>query len=190
MALADLDLRGGPVAPGLLLQGRTAPSHLGSVRVSGRGDPARVYLRGDEWQSSGLYFLPVRRNVWEVDLADDRPMALRLNTAFVEGELALETIEVTRVDLDGAFNDFTLRLGTPRTDTRVNLEGAFNRLELVVPEGTPVRVSTDGFLNLVDRRFITRTPTGPAYQLRSEGAFNRIVIRSSEPLVAERTPTR
>ena len=178
LALADLDVRAGQVAPGMLLQGRTSPSDLGSVRVSDRGDPARVYLRGRRWQTGGVHFLPGRRNVWEVDVADDRPMTLRLNTAFVEGELALETIEVTRVDLDGAFNDLTLILGAPRTDTRVSLEGAFNRLDLVVPEGTPVRVSTDGFLNLVDRRFITRTPTGPAYLLRSEGAFNRVVIRS------------
>ena len=85
------------------------------MRVSGRGDPARVYLRGDEWRSGSVHFLPVRRNVWEVD----RPMTLRLNTAFVEGELALETIEVTRVDLDGTFNDLTLSLGgTPYRHAR------------------------------------------------------------------------
>ena len=94
------------------------------------------------------------------------------------GLLDLATIEVTRVDLDGAFNDLTLRLGAPHTDTRVDLEGAFNRLELVVPENTPVRVSTDGFVNLVDHRSSARTPSGPAYRLRSEGAFNRVVIRS------------
>ena len=190
LALADLHLRGGSVTPGMLLQGRTSPSHLGSVRVSEGGDTARVYLRGDQWEYGGLHVLPGRRNVWEVDVADDRPMTLRLNTAFVDGDLALETTEVTRVDLDGAFNDLTLSLGAPRTDTRVDLEGVFNRLELVVPEDTPVRVSTDGFLNLVDRRVITRTPTGPAYYLRSEGAFNRVVIRSSDALVAGRTPTR
>jgi len=48
----------------------------------------------------------------------------------------------------------------------------------VVPENTPVRVSTDGFVNLVDHRSSARTPSGPAYRLRSEGAFNRVVIRS------------
>jgi hypothetical protein len=113
-----------------------------------------------------------------VDVADDLPMALRLETAFARGELDLETIEVMRVDLDGAFNDLTLRLGAPRTDTRVNLEGAFNHLELVVPEDTPVRVSTDGFINLVDRRSNARKLSGSAYRLRSDGAFNWVVIRS------------
>ena len=105
-------------------------------------------------------------------------MRLHLATAFVGGGLNLETVEVTRVDLDGAFNDLTLRLGVPRTDTRVDLESAFNRLELVVPENTPVRVSTDSFINLVDRRSSASTLSGPAYELRSEGAFNRVVIRS------------
>ena len=111
-------------------------------------------------------------------MANDLPMSLHLETAFAGGELNLETIEITRVDLDGAFNDLTLRLGAPRTDTRVSLEGAFNRLELVVPEGTPVRVSTDGFINLVDRRSNAGKLSGPAYRLRSDGAFNRVVIRS------------
>ena len=178
MALADLDLRAGSVAPGMLLQGRTAPSNRGSVRVSDRGDSARVYLRGGRWHSGSIHFLPGRRHLWDVDVADDLPMTLHLETAFAGGELDLSTVEVTRVDLDGAFNNLTLRLGVPRTDTRVNLEGAFNRLELVVPEGTPVRVSTDGFINLVDRRSNARKLSGPAYRLRSEGAFNRVVIRS------------
>ena len=178
MALADLDLRAGSVAPGMLLQGRTAPSNRGSVRVWHRGDSSRVYLRGGRWRSGSVHFLPGRRHLWDVDVADDLPMTLHLDTAFAEGELDLETVEVTRVDLDGAFNDLTLRLGAPRTDTRVNLEGAFNHLELVVPEDTPVRVSTDGFINLVDRRSDARKLSGPAYRLRSDGAFNRIVIRS------------
>ena len=111
-------------------------------------------------------------------MADDLPMTLRLATAFTKGELDLEAIEVTRVDLDGAFNDFVLRLGATRTDTVVSLEGAFNRLELVVPEDTPVRVSTDGFINLVDRRSNGRSRSGPSYQLRADGAFNQLVVRS------------
>ena len=178
MALSDLDVRAGSVAPGMLLQGRTAPSFLGSVRVSDRRDPPRVYLRDSRWDSGDLHFLPGRRHRWEVDVADDLPMTLHLQTAFAEGDLDLEPVDVTRVDLDGAFNDLTLRLSAPRADTRVSLEGAFNRLELVIPEDTPVRVSTDGFINLVDRRAFVPEQNGPAYLLRSEGAFNRVVIRS------------
>jgi hypothetical protein len=162
----------------MLLQGRTAPSNRGSVRVSDRGDSSRVYLRGGRWRSGSVHILPGRRHRWDVNVADDLPMALQLEASFAEGELDLESIEVTRVDLDGAFNDLTFRLGAPKTDTRVDLEGAFNHLELVVPADTPVRVTTDGFINLVDRRSNARKLSGPGYRLRSDGAFNRVVIRS------------
>ena len=178
LALSNFNLRTGPLPSGILLQGRIAPADHGSVRVSDRGSSPRVYLRSDRWEIGHLYFRPDRRDHWEVEVADDLPMALRLSTAFAEGELDLQALEVTRVDLDGAFNDFTLRLGTPPTDIVVSLEGAFNRVKLLVPEDTPVRVSTDGFINLVDRRSNTRSLSGPAYQLRADGAFNQIVVRS------------
>jgi len=54
MALADLDFRAGSVAPGMLLQGRMAPSNRGSVRLVGRGDSARVSLHDDHWGSPTL----------------------------------------------------------------------------------------------------------------------------------------
>jgi hypothetical protein len=178
MALTHLDLRAGGVAPGMLLQGRTAPSDRGSVRVSERGDSSRVRLRSGRWRSGTVHVLPGKRDRWDLDVADDLPMTLYLGTAFAQGELELEPVEVRRVDLDGAFNDLTLRLGAPKQDTRIELEGAFNHLELVVPAGTPVRVTTDGFVNLVDRRSGNGRRTGPAYRVRSDGAFNRVVVRS------------
>ena len=178
LALSDLDLRAGSPARGLLLQGRTSPSEFGRVRASHRGDSSRVHLRGGHWGSSGVHILNGRRHLWDVELTDDLPMTLRVASAFLDGELALETIDVTRVDLEGAFNDIVLRLGAPRTDTRLDLEGAFNHLELVVPEDTPVRVTTDGFINLVDRRSDRPAPGGPAYRMHSEGEFNRVVVRS------------
>jgi len=177
IAMTDLDLRVGSVPPGMLLQGRTAPASRGSVSVSDRGDSSRVILRGGRWRS-GIHILPGRQNHWDVNVTDELPLTLHLKTAFAEGELDLRTVEVRRVDLDGAFNNLSVQLGAPLTDTRVDLEGAFNNLELVVPEDTPVRILTDGFINLVDRRSNAGKLTGPAYRLRSEGAFNRVVIRS------------
>ena len=178
LALSDLDLRAGSPARGVLLQGRTSPSDLGRVRVSHRGDSSGVHLRGGHWGSGGVHILNGKRHLWDVEMSDDLPMSLRVASAFLEGELSLGTIEVTRVDLEGAFNDITLRLGAPRTDIRLDLEGAFNHLELLVPEDTPVRVTTDGFINLVDRRPGGQPAGGPAYRVHSEGAFNRVVIRS------------
>ena len=178
MAGVELDLRAGSLARGALLQGRTAPPNRGSVGVSDRGASARVNLRSGHWRPGRGHLLPGRRQRWDVEVTDDLPKTLRLQTAFTKGELALDAVEVTRVELEGAFNDFTLRLGAPCTDTRIELEGAFNDLELVIPEDTPVRVTTDGFINLVDRRATDRALSGPTYRLRSDGAFNRIIIRS------------
>ncbi len=178
LALSNLHLRAGAPARGMLLQGRTSPADHGRVRVSDRGDSAQVYLEGGYWRSGNVHIVNGRRHRWDVELTDDLPLTLRLASSFVAGDLALETIDVTRLDLDGAFNDITVRLGRPSTETRVDLEGAFNHLELVVPEDTPVRVTTDGFINLVDRRSGVRPSGGPAYRVHSEGAFNRVVVRS------------
>lgn len=177
VALADLDLRVGSLAPNVLAQGRTS-AHNANVRVSDRGNSSRVSLGSQHWQSGGVHLLPRRRESWDIDVTNTRPLRLRLSTAFADGELDFQTTQVTRVDHEGAFNDFILHLGEPRTDTRVNLDGAFNQLELVVPVDTPVRVSRDGFINLVDRRPNGRARSGPAYRVHSEGAFNRVVIRS------------
>jgi len=178
VARADLNLRVGSLPPGVLLQARTTSTTDGSLRVSDRGDSSRVSLRSHRWQSGGVHVLPGRREAWNMHVTNTLPLRLRLSTAFAEGELNFQTTEVTGVDHEGAFNDFTLHLGEPRADTRLNLEGAFNKLELVVPADTPVRVSSDGFINVVDRRPNGRALNGPTYRVHSDGAFNRVVIRS------------
>jgi hypothetical protein len=61
---------------------------------------------------------------------------------------------------------------------RLRFEGAFNDIELVVPAGTPVRVDSDGFANLVDGREGAGSLPGPAYRVRVHGAFNRLVVKS------------
>ncbi len=188
VALADLSLRAGSVAPGVLLEGRMAPSSHGSVRASSRGSGSRVYLRAGGWDTRQMVFRPGRRHRWELEVADDLPMTINLEGAFAEGELDLVSVEVTDVNLQGAFNNIVFFLGAPRSDVRVELEGAFNRVELVVPEDTPVSVSTDGFINLVDRRSDAQSLSGPAYRVRADGAFNRVVVRSEPRPESEPAP--
>ena len=93
-------------------------------------------------------------------------------------EIDLEKVALSRFDVDGAFNDMTLRLGAPADDVRLSFDGAFNHIEIEVPATTPVRVQTDGFLNLVDGRSGAGRLEGPGYRLRLEGVFNRVEIRS------------
>ena len=92
------------------------------------------------------------------------------------------------VAVDGAFNDLSLRLGEPESEVRLSFEGSFNQVVVEVPGGTPVRASSEGFLNYVDERSENRGagdgsaaggPDGaPGYRLRLQGAFNRVVVRS------------
>lgn len=177
LAMATLDVRAGPPEGGLLLQGRTTRATDDSVRVSDRGASARVTLPARRtWRQDGLFLVGSRQD-WEVEVTNDLPMALHLTSAFAEADMDLESVTVTDVSLGGAFNDLTLRLGAPAADTRLHLGGAFNRLVLIVPDNTPVWISTDG-PNSVSERQGPRQPSGPAYRLRTEGALNRIIVRS------------
>jgi hypothetical protein len=180
MALVNLDVGTRPLAGGLLLEGRSSPADRGRISVSDRSGSARVTLRshGRSWNGVTVYVFPGRRNRWDVDIAEDLPVRLELEMALAKGELDLMSVHVERIDLEGALNDLTFLLGEVESDVRIDLEGAFNHLELVVPHDTPVRVSTDGFINLVDRRPDAKRLKGPGYRVRSDGAFNRIVIRS------------
>ena len=178
IALVDLDLRPAALSPERFLEGRVAPSNRGRVTVSNRGTSSRVHLSNSRWGTHNIFFLPGKRHRWDMEVSDDLPMTLRLASAFAAGKADLQDIEVTEVDLDGAFNDLALYLGPPSTDTRIELEGAFNKLELVIPEATPVHIYTDGLINIVDRREDNPDRSGPAYRVRADGAFNEIVIRS------------
>ncbi len=178
MGLVNLNVGTRPLEEGLLLQGRRSPADRGGISVSDRGGSARVTLRSHRRSWNGVTLFPGKRNRWDIDIAEDLPVRFELEVAFAGGELDLTSVDVERIDIDGALNDLTFVLGEVEADVRIDLEGAFNHLELVVPEETPVRVSTDGFINLVDRRSNAKRLTGPGYRVRSDGAFNRIVIRS------------
>ena len=85
---------------------------------------------------------------------------------------------MSRIALDGALNDLTLRLGAPESNVRINLNGTFNHIVLEVPPDTPVTTSTDGFLNAVDGRHGAGSLHGPGYHLDVDGAFNHLDVSS------------
>lgn len=176
MALARLDLTARPLAGDLLVEGRAAPGDGAALHVSGGPEDVRVRLggRGRGWP---ILIFPGQTQACDLALTRDLPVALDLGLAFTEGKLDVASAEVSRVDLEGAFNDLTLRLGAPGSDIRLNFEGAFNQVRVVVPPSVPVRVSRSGLLNSVDGRPEARSLTGPGYRLGLEGAFNRVVIR-------------
>lgn len=171
---AEVDLRAGPVGEGLLVEGRAASWREPRLRVSD-GESCRVRL--GRRHGSFEIAVPWRRERWDLTLMPGLPMTLDLGGAASGGTLDLRQAVVERVLLEGAVNGFHLLLDRPERDVRVDLEGAFNVLRLTVPEGVPVEIRKDGFLNL-HRRRTGDTTRGPGYVVRVEGAFNRIKVGS------------
>ena len=176
MVLANLDVSSRPLPANVLVEGRAATHGQTRARVIPGREAARVRL--GSWHRGRIIVLPGRRQRWDVGVSQELPLTVSLDMAFTRGELDLATVPVSRVDVDGAFNDVTLRLGAPEKDTTLSWEGAFNTVELIVPNETPVRVSKDGFLNLSDGRPRDRNRKGPGYRLYLDGAFNNVEIRS------------
>jgi hypothetical protein len=176
-AMATLDIRSGPLGGGRLVEGEAISTRDPRLRVSDRTDSTRVWVRREDhdWE----IMLPSRREHWDLEVADDLPLALDFDMAFTGGEVDLSSTLVQEAKIDGAFNVVTLRLGKPDKRRYVYLEGAFNRYEIVVPEDVPVSVSTDGFLNPTRGRRRARRLDEPGYRVRVEGAFNRIRVRSN-----------
>jgi hypothetical protein len=177
LAMVELDLIGRDLAPSLFLEGEAAGSPTRpSVYVRGPDEAPRVRVRNGSfhWAWPG-------RGPWgriEAGIARDLPLTLDLDLAFVEGRIDVGEIALTRATLDGAFDDLTLRLGRPENDVRLSLQGAFNRITIEVPADVPVGIDTDGFLNSVNGRDTDSPRTGPGYEVRLDGAFNWVEVRS------------
>lgn len=176
LALSRLELGSPPVPPGLLARGRVASGSKHALMVRHGEASSRVKI-GNLPRQWPIVVLPSLRENWELDVTRDLPVDLSFDVAFVHGDLDLAEAPVKSVVFDGAFNDLELDLGAPETDTHIDFEGAFNHIVIVVPDGTPVSYSRDGFLNIVDGRS-GRGRGGPGYRVRMDGAFNHISIRS------------
>lgn len=179
LALASLDVTSRRLERGVLLEGRGTDAGRRSVRVASAGAAGHVRVT-NSWSERAFFVLPGgRRPRCELGVATVLPVAFDLDLAFTATRLDVAASPVSRVSIDGAFNDLSLRLGEPSSEVRLALDGSFNRVVLEVPASTPVRVGTEGFLNFVDERRGDQGPDGgPGYRLRLEGAFNRLVVRS------------
>ncbi len=174
--LAAIQLKAGPVAGDRLLDATVISQGNPWVRTTNVDGETRVRIEGE--RHGPVIIIPSRDESWDLTVATDLPFALDLNLAFTRGEIDLSSVPVTRIDLQGAFNDLTLRLGVPASDVRIDVQGAFNGLTIVVPPTVPMRTSTDGFVNSVDGRRDAARLSGPGYRLRLEGAFSRTSVRS------------
>lgn len=178
IAFAELDVEGRAMGEARLAEGRMSPASGGYLSVSERGGRVLVRARRERFGRGHVVFLPRHHQHWELGVSQQLPMRIDLDLAAVEGRVRVAGTPVERVDIDGAFNRLTLELGAPAEDVRLDLGGAFNDFELIVPRDTGVRVSTDGPLNVVDRRSEQPGGDGPRYLVRLNGLCNRIVVSS------------
>jgi hypothetical protein len=178
MAMANVDVRSHTLPEDLLVEGRTSSRSRHAAYVSGSDEHARVRIGESRSRRWHFALLPTRRDGWEFAVADDLPLTLTLDMAFISGDMDLSTTALKQADMDGAFNDLVLVLGKPESDVRLDFEGAFNHVELIVPPTVPVSVNSDGFLNVSDGRPGAHRLTGPRYRLNVDGAFNLFEIRS------------
>jgi hypothetical protein len=109
-------------------------------------------------------------------VADDLPVALDLDLAFVRSVIDLARTRLAHLSLDGAFNDLEIHLGKPEVETRLTFDGAFSRYRIVVPADVSVLVDEDGPFHSIDGRSGERS--GPGYRVRVEGAFTRVEVES------------
>ncbi len=192
LALASLDIGSRRLPRGALLQGRVTEAGHHSARVEEEAAAGRVRVT-NSWSERMFFVLPGgRRTRCELGLTTALPVALDLDLALTTTRIDVATSPVTRIAFEGALNDLTLRLGEPASEVRLDLDGTFNQLVLEVPAATPVKVRSEGFLNLVGARHGERgtrdgtsagAPSGtpgstPGYRVRIDGAFNRVVVRS------------
>jgi len=179
LGMAELDLQARHLPKNRLVEGRVTAGDRHRLDLGGSREEPRVRLGTEEPEWSLLTLAaPGHDQRWDLALSQELPLDVNLELAFAGGQIDLASAPVADVEIEGAFNDLTLRLGAPRTDTRLAFHGAFNQIKVIVPGTTPVRVNSDGFLNWVDGRPEPAKGTGPVYRVEFEGAFNRLAVRS------------
>ena len=180
LTLASLDVASRRLPRGLLVEGRATDAGRHSVRVVEEAETGVVRV-SNSWSGRTLFVLPgLRRARSELAVTTALPLTFDLELTCTTMQIDVAAAAVSRLAFDGALNNVTLRLGQPSSDVRLDLDGSFNQVVLEVPAGTPVKVSREGLLNLVDERQRDRAQAArPGYSLRLDGAFNRIVVRSA-----------
>lgn len=179
LAMARVDVTSRRLERGVLAEGRATEAGRQSVRVEEDVEAGRVRIT-NSWHKGVNMVFPGRGARCELGVSAAAPVTIDFDMAFTTTRIDVAAGTLRRGHVDGAFNDLTLRLAEPSEDVRLSFKGAFNHVVIEVPPTTPVRVVSDGFLNLVDGRRRDKRPRGesPGYRLGVDGAFNRIVVRS------------
>src|SRR3989441_691738 len=181
LAMASLDVSSRRLPRGVLLEGRGTEAGRHAVPVAGDAAAGRVRVT-NSWSEKMFFNLPGgTRTRCELGVTTALPVTFDLDLAFTTTRLDVAASPVSGGAVGGAFNDLSLRLGEASSEVRLRFVGSFNRVVIEAPAPTPVRVSSEGFLNSVDERRGDRRErdrgtggpdAGPGYRPRLQGAFN------------------
>jgi hypothetical protein len=174
------------MSPGRLVDGGSVAKHEKThLETETEGTLARVRLEGGQ---HGAVFLPRARQRWDLRVPAELPVRVRVAGAGVGADLDLIAGTFEGLQTEGVFIGVDARLPAPRQDTEIRMNGVFNSLELVVPEGTPVRVHGPGLpFNAVNRG--TRGAEGrPGYDVHVQGIFSAVEVRADRSISPDPPP--
>lgn len=160
----------GAAAPGLLVDGTFG----GGVRVE-PGGPGRVRLS----PPAPTLRLDRAPYAWQVGLAAEVPLRLRVESGAADGELDLRQLRVTELRIRTGASETRVTLPEAAGFTRVDAEGGAAAIRFRVPDGVAARIRTSIALGSTDvdvARF-PRMPSGNGWEsLDYETAANRVEI--------------
>jgi hypothetical protein len=160
----------GAAAPGLLVDG----TYDGGVRVE-PGGPGRIRLS----PPAPTLRLDRAPYTWQVGLATDVPLRLRVEYGAADGELDLRALRVAELRLRTGASETRVTLPEAAGFTRVDAEGGAAAIRFRVPDGVAARIRTSIALGSTDVDVVRfpRMPSGNGWESPDyETAPNRVEI--------------
>ena len=97
------------------------------------------------------------RSKWDLKLKEDVPMAMNIELGLGPSNLALGTLDLTRLDIEGGAGEVTIDLtGDWQHDLDARIDGGLGEVRLTLPRGVGVRIEVDAGIGSVDASRLTR----------------------------------
>jgi hypothetical protein len=176
-----------PMPPGRLVDGRSLASR-DTTRLDTDTDGPLARVRLNAGEKHGILFLPRAKERWDLRLPAGLPLRVLIRGAGIGGDLDLAAGPFEGLKTEGVFIAVTARLPAPRQDTEIQTNGVFQSLDLVVPEGTPVRVHGPGLPFNARSRGVRGVEGRPGYDVQVHGIFHAVEVRTDRALSPEPPP--
>jgi hypothetical protein len=127
------------------------------------------------------------RNEWDLKLNEDTPMEMKINLGAGPSNLALGTLALTDLGINGGAGEVTIDLtGNWRNDLDARIAGGLGDLHLTLPRDVGVRIEVNAGIGAVDTSDLIKdgnTYTNDAYgvsdvtlRIHIDGGVGRIIL--------------